>query len=321
MKTIKIILLLIIGMVILVFAIVKMYPSEPAAITGTDPEFNLVIEKVNLDMDGLVVRAKITAENLQEPYDFTCPFKQMILKATSGEVISTIEEADIDTCWVDDDKNFMVVQNFEHDLVFTNGELHNYVLELVYIVGEQDSLAFEVLTSGYSVSKEARVSIKNGIEAKLVSIELLDEYAVIEYCMDLPTTEDWSASLKVGSAPINGGSLTHVGHSDPTTYRCEEVWFYSYQGYDISGKEELTFVIESIRSLAQFDPTPELVAEANLISELQGVSFDSYYGDYTSVIEILSKPEGMSDEEAKQIARDAFSKKTVGQWTFTVPLP
>jgi hypothetical protein len=316
-----------IAIIILAFTVVALYPSEPVTSSEANEWLPPIIKWVELDQNRLGIEISLSAENYVRPFHFMCPVEKMVLKTSSGEVISSkgVDEMkhDMRQCMIDEDNNFTIPGSFEHDLNLVEGEMQAFVLELFYMGGGESTLKFEVLPTIKPYVFEEQVLTVKGIEIRLTSVEVNQSTVDFTLCFKAPSDEDWHADPRIEwptSEWSMSGSRLNPG-SEMTPHRCFEHSISDHDGYDFSGQKELTIFVDRIYISAPERPTPEEVEKANRISTKKGVSFEVILGDHSGGFKIISKPEGMSEKEVSQIMWWAMEQSIEGPWTFTVPLP
>ncbi len=159
----------------------------------------------------------------------------------------------------------------------------------------------------------------NGLGITLEQVTLAPSQVALRLCFDLPDGGDWQPQLQVrvdGAA----GSLAGYGlteRPDPSdTQRCAD--YEIMVGYT---PESRTLEVNIDRLQTSESISPESLARAQERLVAQGIVLEFETGRGHFGWNILSAPEGMSEQAINEKVSAALSEQFEGPWTFIVALP
>ncbi|MFZ5910650.1 MAG: hypothetical protein ACOYYU_11595 [Chloroflexota bacterium] len=191
--------------------------------------------------------------------------------------------------------------------------------------------ATPLIAESYPTAEAASISpqqVVGGIDVNVTRAWQEGKQVYAEVCFTLPDASDWTiwkASLKYADQVIQEYGATLVSLQEPGAdgqlgLRCDTLEFY------VPPDADLATVTVSVEALAAYPPKAEDCAiympkiQQALNQRGIAITLECYDANDTTTMQIVSKPETMSQEEAEQIVfSDEFFTIT-GPWEFTFTL-
>jgi len=146
-----------------------------------------------------------------------------------------------------------------------------------------------------------------------------------EICFTLPDSSDWTvweAHYEYAGTSISEFSSTFLssteGQAGQPAERCDQLSFYVPPDADLSAS---SLTVESVGAYPSAEEYCSLYLpkiQQRLTDRGTGVTLDCPVVDGAMSLQIVSKPEGMSQEEAEQLAFSDEFYTVRGPWTFPV---
>ena len=158
----------------------------------------------------------------------------------------------------------------------------------------------------------------NGLTMTLEQVTLAPSQIALSLCFDLPDNRDWQPVVQLDVDGVAGSLLGFYLTERPDlseTRRCAD--------YDVSARvtpesQVLTVTVDSMQTSASF--APESLARAQEQLAEQGIEIEFKSGEGFLDWDVISLPDGMSEEVVAGYVWPALCEKFEGQWSFTVTL-
>jgi len=201
---------------------------------------------------------------------------------------------------------------------------------LVTVINHTNTQAakFEIPTSPLTEVQEAGTVVLsnesqtvNGIEIQISNVRVSKQFVAAEVCLQLPNAADWGME----DIRLTSGEITITDYkyccgeqrSSPDgnkVFRCDDLLIPIEPKMDLS---EFTITIGRLATSVPEQPDCDKVQE-KLDQAQSGITIKCIHEDYYFGYEILTKPEAMSEQDARKVAELAFSENVFGPWVFTV---
>lgn len=169
-----------------------------------------------------------------------------------------------------------------------------------------------------SVTIEPELSVAaNGINMTLEWMKVSPSSTEVSICYDLPSRDEWEpeATLKIGDfEPVSISIYSSDGPADDAR-RCVQLSFPA----PYERKPTLaTLTIDRLVTPKDYFTNAETARQK--LAE-QGIAVEFHTDEYSANYEVLSAPEGMSDEELYRLIGDSLREIYPGPWIFSVQIP
>lgn len=168
----------------------------------------------------------------------------------------------------------------------------------------------------------------NGLEVELLNARILDGQLTLDICHQMPTLEDWI----VGSDPddtfvtIDGKKTSLSGFgilyyrtgykSGENTHRCDALTF------DVANPDPGNMTLTLNEFYTSVPEVPDCEAAQKKLDEAgAGITFTCEAGPGYFGFDLVQKPEGMNEDDARMIVFDSFSSHVKGPWVFEINMP
>ena len=169
-----------------------------------------------------------------------------------------------------------------------------------------------------SVTIEPKLSVAaNGINMTLEWMRVSPSNTEVSICCDLPSKNDWQpeATLKLGDfEPVSIGIYSSDGPADGVR-RCVQLSFPApYERKSTMATLTIDRLVTPIDYFTNTEAARQKLAE-------QGIVVEFHVEESSADYEVLSAPEGMSDEELHRLIGDSLREIYPGPWIFSVQIP
>lgn len=205
-------------------------------------------------------------------------------------------------------------------------------LVVVTLVVALGAGAFLLLDSADAAAASTEDLAAGEIPVSMESVQTTADEVQAELCIEMPTLDpQWvpEASLTVDGSPIGSGGWSLIGAKDPdvmkTARRCYLFHFPITEEQRATGTA--TLKLERVSREIEgglLCEAGEAAAKANLQEEHPEIDFEVVIvhgeGGGGAYIDILSKPEGMSEDEALQLIQAASEEEFPVGWEAEIDL-
>jgi hypothetical protein len=157
----------------------------------------------------------------------------------------------------------------------------------------------------------------NGIEIEASNFRVESGRLLVDVCFELPSEADWLLDLpfvEIGGETISAWEVNLIdfryGEDGTPTHRCDWAGIPLDEGTEVS---TFTLVIPRLETSSPDNLDCDL-AQKKLDQAETGIVVECFEGDFTYGYTVVQKPDDMSDEQAYQIAADAFIETLDGPW-------
>lgn len=169
-----------------------------------------------------------------------------------------------------------------------------------------------------SVTIEPELSVAaNGINMTLEWMKVSPSSTEVSLCYDLPTRDEWEpeATLKIGDfEPVSISIYSSDGPANDAR-RCVQLSFPApYERKPTLATLTIDRLVTPKDYFANAETARQKLAE-------QGIIVEFHVDEYSANYEVLSTPEGMSDEELYRLIGDSLREIYPGPWIFSVRIP
>jgi len=169
-----------------------------------------------------------------------------------------------------------------------------------------------------SVTIEPKFSVAaNGINVELEWMKVSPSSTEVRICYDLPSSGDWQpeGTLKIGdSEPVSISLYSNDGPVD-NVRRCVRLSFPA--PYDHKPTTATLTIDRLVTPMDYFTNTE--IARQKLAE--QGIVVEFHVEENSAGYEVLSNPDGISDEEVHRLIGDSLREAYLGPWIFPVQIP
>lgn len=161
----------------------------------------------------------------------------------------------------------------------------------------------------------------NDVAMTLDYVAVAASATVIQVCYDLPTPQDWHPRLTLrfeDGEPVTLSAWGIAGGKEAVADNSRCIRGESPIPY-LTPAETITVEVEALLTSRPEDISPiREAAEAWLVE--RGLVVDFIMGERGMSLDIIERPDGMSDEELYQLIDESLRERYDGPWVFTVPL-
>lgn len=160
----------------------------------------------------------------------------------------------------------------------------------------------------------------NDLDIQLLSAEIKDGYLVADVCFDAPSDQDWvlainpdEVTLNVNGETINIAAFQLIEERysalGKKNGRCDQLFF------EVNDMKITDFSISFYKLTIPMTEQPDCdKAQENLNNENLEINIQCYHKSNEFGFDITSKPEKLSDAEARQVVFDIFNESIEIKW-------
>lgn len=185
------------------------------------------------------------------------------------------------------------------------------------------SFSFDLsLTASAPIELEPALTVTtNDVAMTLEYVAVAASATVIQVCYDMPTPQDWHPRLTLrfdDGEPVTLSGWGMAGaketfNDNPRCIRGESPIPY------LNPAETLTVEVEALLTSRPENIGPIREAAEAWLAE-RGIVVEFIIGERGMSLDLIERPEGMSDEELYQLIDESLRERYDGPWVFTVPL-
>jgi hypothetical protein len=170
---------------------------------------------------------------------------------------------------------------------------------------------------------------RNGLKAELRRLEIMPAITRAVICMDLPDADDWHLDINLsqgGTQDFDYSSIVLNSDNPAMSADSHRCWRFTFPFAYQSGASSPPLLIHIPRLVVSPDESAWVEstvcerARQRLVDQASGIDIRCETSNKRTDFKIIKAPEGMSQEAAGRLVRDAYSRILEGPWEFTIPV-